>query len=139
MTGMTCTLRAIGRDLDVEAFLETSCLRGEGVYRRDTPRLDGEPGGPLRSASGFSVSVAVGVDDDEALMQEVVMFLADNEAELRRLGSFEGVEEVCLEVVIPCQGPGMSVTVFPADLLWRAGALDIDLVVTHSAGRAGVH
>ena len=64
-------------------------------------------------------------------VQAARRFLRQHEDELRRLGSFDGVEEVCLDFTILRRAGAAQSDVFPADLLWQAGALDIDLVVTH--------
>jgi len=55
------------------------------------------------------------------------------EEELQRLGRFEGVEAVCLDFAIDRKDVAIQSDVFDAELLWRAGALDIDLVVSHYA------
>ena len=87
-------------------------------------------GGETRAASGFNVEIGKGLADLRLQVQAVRRFLREHEDELRRLGRFEGVEEVCLDFGVPRRaGPAQS-DLFPADLLWQVGALDIDLVVT---------
>lgn len=48
-------------------------------------------------------------------------------------GSYPGVEEMCLDFAIRRRDIVAQSDLFPAELLWQAGALDIDLVVTHYA------
>jgi hypothetical protein len=122
---MTCVLRAIGTDFDVDAFLRDSPLAGT-VFHRGEPR----PGGGQRSASGLNVEVAGGFGELDGQIQAAAHFLFRHEDELRRLASFPGVEEVCLDFGIRIPDPSASSSVFPADFLWQSGALDIDLVVT---------
>jgi hypothetical protein len=122
---MSCVLRAIGTEFDVDAFLQDSALVGT-VFRRGEPR----PAGGHRAASGLNVDVAGGFDDLDAQIQAAAHFLLRHEDELRRLASFPGVEEVCLDFGVRSTDAGGS-NVFPADFLWQSGALDIDLVVTH--------
>jgi len=131
---MSCVLRAIGRSFDVDAFLAESPIRAEAVFHRGEPRLPGQPEGEKRSASGFNARVGESdLDDLDGQVQEATQFLAEHEDELRRLGAFDGVEEVCLDFGIRRRDVPAQSDVFPADLLWRAGALDLDLVVTHYA------
>ena len=52
-------------------------------------------------------------------------------AELRRLGSFEGVEEVEIDFAVAWRDLAAQSDWFPPELLWRAGALDIALRVSH--------
>jgi hypothetical protein len=134
---MGCVLRAIGRDFDVDAFLEDSPLPRDAVFHRGEPRTAGE-GGAKRAASGFNSPVSDAVRDDlDGQVQAASHFLREHEEELRRLGRFPGVEEVCLDFAFSWGAGASRSDVFPADLLWQAGALDIDLVVTHYAVAEG--
>jgi hypothetical protein len=131
---MSCVLRAIGRAFDVDAFLAESPIVAEAVFHRGEPRIPGEPEGEKRAASGFNARIGESdLDDLDGQVQEATHFLVEHEDELRRLGSFEGVEEVCLDFGLRRLSVAAQSDVFPADLLWRAGALDLDLVVTHYA------
>jgi len=116
----------------VDAFLAKSDLQPETVFHRGAAKLPGSPDGSKWSASGFNVAVSDDGFDDLALqVRDAARFLNQHEEELRRLGGFPGVEEVCLDFGIRRRDVAMQTDVFPADLLWQAGALDIDLVVTH--------
>jgi hypothetical protein len=66
-------------------------------------------------------------------IRDAVRFLSLHEEELQRLGRFEGVESVCIDFAIDRRDVAVQSDVFDAELLWRAGALDIDLVVSHYA------
>jgi hypothetical protein len=127
---MTCTLRAIGSVFDVDAFLADSDLEGPAVFRRGEPRVPPSPGRPTWGASGFNLAVSQSSGDLDEQVQETVHFLVEREDELRRLGRFPGVEEVCLDFGLGAWNGTDQAAVFPADLLWRVGALDIDLVVS---------
>lgn len=127
----SCVLRAIGTDFDVDAFLADSTLDGATAFRRGESREPGAADESTRAASGFNVEVAGAGDELEGQVRAARRFLRLHEDELRRLGSFEGVEEVCLDFSLRRRGQAAQSDLFPADLLWQAGALDIDLVVTH--------
>ena len=130
---MACVLRAIGREFDVDEFLKDTPLPRDVVFHRGELRGPGEGAGK-RSASGFNAPVSeAGLDDLDTQVQDASQFLRVHEDELRRLGGFPGVEEVCLDFGIARRDVPAQSDVFPADLLWQAGALDIDLVVTHCA------
>jgi hypothetical protein len=119
---MSCYLRAIGETFDVRAFLADSPLR------------------PDIHAKGFNLAVGkAGLDDLPGQVQEAARFLDDYEDELRRLGAFEGVEEVFLDFALRLRDVPAQTDVLPAELLWRAGALDIDITVTHYAVTEGKH
>lgn len=112
-----CVLRAVGSEFTPAAFLAESGLRAQPFA---TPR-----------ASGFNATVSeAGPGDLDGQVRDALRFLAEHEDELQRLGRFAGVEEVCLEFTVPSAGAEGHSALFPAELLWRAGALDIDLVVT---------
>ena len=126
---MGCVLRAIGTDFDVDEFLKDSPFADAAAFHRGEPRAPGGEG-ERRAASGFNVDIGPGLSELRLQVQAARRFLREHEDELRRLGSFDGVEEVCLDFGIPRRAGAEESDLFPADLLWQAGALDIDLVVT---------
>ncbi len=129
---MSCVLRASGTDFDPEAFLAESELSvgANPVYRRGEPR----PGDGEWQSSGFQVSVSEAeLSDLPGQIRDAVRFLSRHEEELQRLGRFEGVESVCIDFALERTDVAVQSDVFDAELLWRAGALDIDLVVSHYA------
>jgi hypothetical protein len=129
---VSCVLRAIGAEFDVEAFLRESSLAGATPFHRGEPRTGAHPAGDTRTASGFTLTVSdAPLDDLEAQVSGATDFLRVQEDELRRLGQFPGLQEMCLDFGIGRRDVAAQVSVFPAELLWQAGALDIDLVVTH--------
>ena len=150
---MSCVLRAHGESFQVHEFLKKSSLQPDSVFQKGDPVASDGKKGSQHSASGFSVSVSeADFADLEGQIREAILFLDEYEDELRRLGSFSGVQGVSLEFGIEWRepsfltdlpgvgGPGsrtglrqtpVQTDVFPADLLWRAGALDIWLAVTH--------
>lgn len=113
---MSCVLRAIGEAFDVRAFLADSPLR------------------PDVHAKGFNLAISqAGLDDLPGQAREAVAFLDVYEDELRRLGAYEGVDHVFLDFGLRLRNVAAQTDVLPAELLWRAGALDIDITVTHYA------
>ncbi|MBN2370980.1 MAG: hypothetical protein JXO72_10880, partial [Vicinamibacteria bacterium] len=130
---MRCILRAAGMIFDADAFLQSSALRANGVYHSGESR-GADSGASRYSGSGFNVTV-VDADSVDHVDQfaEVARFLDIHENEIRRLGSYPGVELVCLEFVFAFRDSPIQSETFPADLLWRAGALDVDIVTTHYA------
>jgi hypothetical protein len=131
-TVAACILRAEGARFDAPAFLADSPLEARGQYRAGEPLAADNPGGPVRRTSGFDLAVSRASSADlELQIHDAIEFLDVNEEELRRLGSFEGVDAVTMEFSIPWGDAAAQTLLFPSDLLWRAGALDISLQVTH--------
>jgi hypothetical protein len=119
----------------VDAFLGDSVFSGGGrAFHRTEPGSGAVGGARESSSSGFNLPVSdAGLDDLERQIEDATRFLREHEDELRRLSSFPGLEEVCLDFGIRRRDVAAQTDVFPADLLWQTGALDIDLVVTHYA------
>ena len=91
----------------------------------------------VASRSGFNLTVSsAGIDDLDGQIRDAIEFLDEHEDELRRLGSFEGVEMVCLHFGVKWDGAAVQTETFPPELLWRAGALDIELAISHYSGAA---
>ena len=96
----------------------------------------GEPGWPgfdqPSRTSGFNVTISeADMGDLATQIEEAIAFLDEHEDELRRLGRFEGVEEIEIDFAVEWRDLATQSDWFPPELLWRAGALDIALRVTH--------
>lgn len=129
---MSCVLRAKGESFDVAAFLASSPLQAATVYEKGDPLVPGGSPASTRRASGFNLTVSeAGLDDLEGQIHDAVEFLDECEDELRRLGRFPGVEEVSLDFGVRWREVAAQTDSFPSDLLWRAGALDLSLEITH--------
>jgi hypothetical protein len=129
---MSCVLRAHGESFKVREFLEKSSLQLDTVYEKGDPIDSGKKNGSHRPSSGFSAVVSqADFSDLEEQVREAILFLDEYEEDLRRLGSFKGVEAVFLDFGVQWREASVQTDVFPADVLWRAGALDIWLAVTH--------
>ena len=125
---MPCLLRAGGREFDPDVFLAGSTLKDAAVYRRGDPQISGQE----VTQPGFNVTVSdAGMDDLNGQIEEAIAFLDSHEEELRRLGRYEGVEDVTIDFGIAWRDAAAQFDWFPSELLWRAGALDIGLCVSH--------
>lgn len=128
---MSCVLRASGQGFDVEAFLAGSPFAGAAVPLGKEAGA-GRDGQDPRSVSGFRLELSpAGGDDLQVEIEEAIAFLDEHEEELRRLGSFRGVDEVCLTFGVQWRQLPAQTDHFPPELLWRSGALDIALEITH--------
>ena len=125
---MTCVLRALGAAFNPEAYLADSPFSEATSYHVGQPAR----GAQGRSGAGFNVTVSeAGFDDLDVQIQEAIAFLDTHEDELRRLGRFPGVDEMEIDFGIEWRDSSPQTDIFPPDLLWRAGALDIGLRITH--------
>jgi hypothetical protein len=78
-----------------------------------------------------------GLSDLDSQILAAIVFLDQHEEELRRLGGFPGVDVVSLDFAVARRQVVAQTESFPSELLWRAGALDITLAITHYALAAG--
>ena len=125
---MACLLRARGAEFDVEAYLAGSPFAEASSYRGGDPTV----GAGRRQTAGFTLAVGPARGGDlDSQVEQAVEFLDQHEDELRRLGRYPGVEEVELDFGIAWREGSSQTDLFPPELLWRAGALDIALRVTH--------
>jgi hypothetical protein len=126
---MSCVLRAFGESFKPADFFDDSPLQADSIYEKRDPRRPEESG---RTFSGFNLTVSDATFDElEIQILQAMSFLDEYEEELRRLGRFPGVEGVSLDFGIRWREVAAQTDSFPPDLLWRAGALDIALEVTH--------
>jgi hypothetical protein len=129
---MSCVLRASGPDFDVDAFLADSPLKPDAVFRKGEPAPVPRRGPQNARLSGFNHTVSqASLDDLATQVDDATEFLDEYEDELRRLGSFEGVELVYLDFGVRRGEGEVHTDILPAGLLWRAGALDISITLSH--------
>jgi hypothetical protein len=127
---MGCVLRAGGIEFDTEAYLADSPFTHATRYRRGDPQWPAL--GQASRTSGFNVTISeADVGDLATQIDEAIAFLDEHEDELRRLGRFEGMEEMEIDFAVEWRDLSVQTDWFPPELLWRAGALDIALRVTH--------
>jgi hypothetical protein len=129
---VSCALRAAGPAFDVDAFLRDTTLPVDAVHRRGQPRLPGIPGRHVASQSGFnSCASEADFDDLGTQIRDAIQFLTRHETELRRLRAFPGVEAVTLDFGIRWREVAVQKDTFPSELLCLAGALGMELTVSH--------
>ena len=126
---MSCILRAGGREFEPAAFLAESSFEQASLH---APGERFTAGVVTAAARGFSVTVSdAEIDDLDGQIAEAIEFLDRHEDELRRLGRYEGVEVVEIDFGIEWRDVATQTDWFPPELLWRAGALDIGLRISH--------
>jgi hypothetical protein len=130
---MSCVIRAYGRDFDVDAFVAHSSLKPLIVVRRGEARAPSSKDLALRQQqqSGMNLNVSTREFSDlDDQIEDAIQFLVENEAELRRLRGFHGLERMSLDFPIEERDVIFQSDAFPARLLLLLGALQIDLVVS---------
>jgi hypothetical protein len=117
-------------EFDTEAYLAASPFTQVTRYRRGEPRWPAFA--QISRTSGFNLTISeADMGDLATQIDEAIAFLDEHEDELRRLGRFEGVEEIEIDFAVEWRDLATQSDWFPPELLWRAGALDIALRVTH--------
>lgn len=125
---MTCTLRARGKDFDVESFLSKTKLPFDRMsfWVRGTPSMRRK----LYGDSGFSEWVSQDKWDDlRAAVAEVSRFLQANRKELLKLKRAKGIEDLMLDFGFNSRVGTENVAVqgeyLPPEFLRLAGELNI--------------
>jgi hypothetical protein len=126
---MSCVLRASGSDFSVDRFLEGSELISCTVYLKGEQRSPASKSrGNVNKSSGLRIDVSeAAFDDVQGQIRDAVSFLKRNEAELRRLCKFPGVEGVTLDFGIAMRDVIAQYDYFPPELLYLAGSLGIGI------------
>jgi hypothetical protein len=125
-------LRVSGADLDVDALLNGCEIEPVVVWRKGEPRSPAsQPTGKVHSFSGANFEVS-GADFSELKLQiaDALVFLREHESFVRRLRSFPGVEELCLDFGSDIRPPGWCSFSFPPELLVAVGSAGVSLVLS---------
>ncbi len=126
---MPAVLRAYGVEFNVDEFL-AGCTRPVcAVKRRGAPVSPAsQPDGRRHEQSGIHI-LASDADFSEfpRQVEESVMFLHRNEAEVRRLCQFTGVEGVTLDFGIERRDVPVQCDRLPAELVRLPGSLGLNI------------
>jgi hypothetical protein len=129
---MSAVLRAYGLKFDVDVFAVDCTLPICAIKRRGEPVFPAsQPDGRRHESSGVHILVSdAEFDDFQSQVNDAISFLQGNELQLRRLAEWPGVE-VELDFGIERRDVILECNTFPAELLRLAGALGIDITISH--------
>jgi hypothetical protein len=120
-----CVLRAYGRDLAVDRFLEGSALKPLVVWGRGEKRFQHRP---PNASSGMKVVVSDASGNDLPLqINEAMAFLNDNRDELVRLRDAPGVEYRALDFGIVRRDVFVQCDYFPPKLVKLAAEFGLGI------------
>lgn len=125
---MSCVLRLAGEHFDVDLFLAGGGLGPDRVWRKGEATLSKRhPSGT--SGLSFVVSTA-DFSELETQSDDALAFLARNEAFVRGLAAFPGVEMVVLDFAAEIRDPFFASFDFPPELLSAMGRLGVRLTLS---------
>lgn len=126
-----CTLRAAGRNFEVDRFLEKSSLRTTSVWRRGKPKFQKWPNRGKMTFSGFNITVSnASWSSLSRQASGAIRFIKKNRNELKRLSRFQGLQYFQLDFPLDLRiGPKVAVQgeYFPQALVKEAGAIGLGL------------
>jgi len=129
---MTCILRARGTNFDVDDFIVKTSLAADSFWRKGENRFPrSKSSEEINRSSGIRV-VASKADFSELSQQieDVIVFLRQNQEAIRALAFFPGVEVAVLDFGAEIYPPGWASFTFPAELLLLAGAANVSLCLS---------
>jgi len=129
---MSCVLRVGGTDFAVDEFLAGSSLKPIAVFRKGQSQLpEAIPHGRKISESGMHISASeADFSDVGAQISDAIAFLERNNAALRQLVAFPGIEMMALDFGIEERDVPAQTERFPPKLLKILGDLGISLKFT---------
>ncbi|RYD53369.1 MAG: hypothetical protein EOP52_04335 [Sphingobacteriales bacterium] len=134
---MGCVFSVIGKNFDVDAFLEEAKFRGATRRYKGAPRFRSEPEGKKRTHSFFSVyACKAGFHEPKKQIAGAIRFLKRNYDKLVLLKSTKGVDFATLDFGIELRmysasGNGFCQSdFFPPALIKLAGELEIGIEIS---------
>jgi hypothetical protein len=119
-----CVLRATGDNFQVEKFLEVSTFAPCNVFHKGERKAKN----CIWRSSGITVVVSDASGDDFARqVGDAIRFLRENQEELSRLRSFDGLEGIELDFGVYRTDGFLQSSVFPAELIALTGNLGIGM------------
>jgi len=129
---MTCIFRAAGTNFDVDGFIAKSPLVADSLWRKGEKRFPrSKSSEEINGSSGIRV-VASEADFSELFQQieDVIVFLRQNQEPIKALASFPGVEGTVLDFGVEIYPPGWASFTFPPELLFLAGSVGVSLCLS---------
>lgn len=141
---MSCILRASGSTFEADSFIAQTSLVADSLWRKGEKRFPlNKSREETNDSSGIRV-VASEADFSDLAQQidDVILFLRQNQVAVTELVSFPGVECAVLDFGAEIYPPGWASFTFPAELLRLAGATGVSLCLsvypTEHEGQADV-
>ncbi len=129
---MSCILRAIGNNFDVDGFIRQFSLATHSVWRKGEKRFPkSTTNETINESSGIRI-VASEADFSELAKQieDVILFLRKNHDDVRKLTSYPGVDGAVLDFGAEIYPPGWASFTFPSELLSLAGSAGVSLCLS---------
>ena len=127
-----CTLRAYGKQFDVDAFVKKSKLKPCVVYHRGEPKSKTNPNKSKWTASGINVPVSdAEFDNFKQQINDAIQFLTKNKEEIRKFINIKEVEG--LELDFPTshnRDKFIQNYLFPTELIALAFQLGLELKIS---------
>jgi len=133
---MSCFLRATGRRFDVDAFLESTSIEPDVVFRKGELFERGPKRGQRRLESGFAIQITSGFGAIRKQASRVIKFLQVNKAGLTQLSKLTSVTDIRLDFgyELRHQGLGVQCDYLPPELIKLAGELRIGIELSLYSG-----
>lgn len=120
-----CVFRVASIDFNVDEFLATTSLHPCDVYRKGEPKVKS---GKLHDKSGITVVVSEASGDEFAQqIQDAIVFLENNKAEINRLQNYVKSAEMGLDFGIWSKEIFVQSYYLPPKLLQLAGDIGIGI------------
>jgi len=129
---MTCILRAVGATFDVNDFLAKSSLVTDSRWHKGERRFPrSKSSEEINKTSGVRVIASeADFSDLSQQIEDVIVFIRQNQEPVRKLASFPGVEGAVLDFGAKIDPPGWASFTFPAELLLLAGSVGVSLCLS---------
>jgi hypothetical protein len=135
---MSCVLRASGATFDIDEFLRNSSFDVLTAFHRGEVQFPTSSVTRKSEYSGMSVSVSTREFSDlRGQIEEAVVFLTENDHELKRLRDFPGLERMDMDFSIEDRDVVYQRDAFPHQLLSLLGPLKIGLVISRYPAPSG--
>jgi hypothetical protein len=132
---MSCVLRIIGKDLDIDTLLAASNLVPYKKMRKGQPRSALKVDGKKMEHSGICIKVSdANFNEFSRQIEDAILYLQTNNKQLKIIASTKEVEFAILDFGVDLRIDNNNVLLethrLPADLLALAGNLGISIEVS---------
>ncbi len=129
---MSCLLRILGKDLDVDGLLRRISIPPNRIWRKDEPRSRTNPTGKSFASSGASfVASDADMSEFDRQVEQATAFLEKHCAQISAASRFVGVEEASIDFGVTLRDVAIHSDYLPVELLAVAAKCGLGLEISH--------
>ena len=129
---MSCILRAIGKNLDIDNMLNEIPLEPDRIWKKGEPRFRNSPESRINSVSGASFLASnAEMNEFEKQQEEATRYLKQNASLIKEVAGYPGVEEATIDFGVELRDVAIHCDYLTPEFVRYAAEAGIGIEISH--------